>query len=43
VPLSITLTRSNSQGEIRFLSDISRMNVGMTRALRKLLLVMMPK
>ena len=35
----ITLTRSNPQGEIGFLSDIRRMNVGMTRARRKLLLV----
>jgi superfamily I DNA and/or RNA helicase len=32
------LTRSNPQGEIGFLSDIRRMNVGMTRARRKLLL-----
>jgi superfamily I DNA and/or RNA helicase len=30
--IAITLTRSNSQGEIGFLSDIRRMNVGMTRA-----------
>ena len=35
----ITLTRSNPQGEIGFLSDIRRMKVGMTRARRKLLLV----
>ncbi|PUE14335.1 AAA domain-containing protein [Limnohabitans sp. WS1] len=34
-----TLTRSNTQGKIGFLSDIRRMNVGMTRARRKLLLV----
>jgi ATP-dependent RNA/DNA helicase IGHMBP2 len=34
-----TLTRSNPQGEIDFLSDIRRMNMGMTRARRKLLLV----
>jgi hypothetical protein len=34
-----TLTRRNPQGEIDFLSDIRRMNVGMTRARRKLLLV----
>jgi superfamily I DNA and/or RNA helicase len=33
------LTRSKPQGEIGFLSDIRRMNVGMTRARRKLLLV----
>ena len=37
--MAITLTRSNPQGEIGFLSDIRRMNVGMTRARRKLLLV----
>jgi superfamily I DNA and/or RNA helicase len=33
------LTRSNPQGEIGFLSDIRRMNVGMTRPRPKLLLV----
>ena len=33
------MTRSNPQGEIGFLSDIRRMNVGMTRARCKLLLV----
>ena len=37
--IAITLTRSNPQGEIGFLSDIRRMNVSMTRARRKLLLV----
>ncbi len=37
--MAIPLTRSNPQGEIGFLSDIRRMNVGMTRARRKLLLV----
>lgn len=37
--IAITLTRSNPQGEIGFLSDIRRMNVGMTRARRKMLLV----
>ncbi len=38
--MAITLTRSNPQGEIGFLSDdIRLMNVGMTRARRKLLLV----
>jgi ATP-dependent RNA/DNA helicase IGHMBP2 len=37
--IAITLTRSNPQGEIGFLSGIRRMNVGMTRARRKLLLV----
>ena len=35
--IAITLTRSNPQGEIGFLSDIRRMNVGMTRARRNLL------
>jgi predicted DNA helicase len=37
--IAISLTRSNHVGEIGFLSDIRRMNVGMTRARRKLLLV----
>jgi superfamily I DNA and/or RNA helicase len=37
--IAISLTRSNPSGEIGFLSDIRRMNVGMTRARRKLLLV----
>ena len=37
--MAITLMRSNPQGEIGFLSDIRRMNGGMTRARRKLLLV----
>jgi ATP-dependent RNA/DNA helicase IGHMBP2 len=37
--IAITLTLSNPQGEIGFLSDIRRINVGMTRARRKLLLV----
>jgi hypothetical protein len=37
--IAITLTRSNLQGEIGFLSDIRRMNVGMIRARGKLLLV----
>ena len=37
--IAISLTRSNHQGDIGFLSDIRRMNVGMTRARRKLLLV----
>jgi superfamily I DNA and/or RNA helicase len=35
----ITLTRSNPQGEIGFLFDIRRMNVGMTRERHKLLRV----
>ncbi len=37
--IAISLTRSNHHGEIGFLADIRRMNVGMTRARRKLLLV----
>jgi predicted DNA helicase len=37
--IAISLTRSNHVGDIGFLSDIRRMNVGMTRARRKLLLV----
>ena len=37
--ICITMTRSNSQGDIGFLSDIRRMNVGMTRARKKLLIV----
>ena len=37
--IAISLTRSNKHGEIGFLSDIRRMNVGMTRARRKLILV----
>lgn len=37
--IAISLTRSNHAREIGFLADIRRMNVGMTRARRKLLLV----
>ena len=37
--IAISLTRSNQHGDIGFLSDIRRMNVGMTRARKKLLLV----
>ena len=37
--IAISLTRSNHARDIGFLSDIRRMNVGMTRARRKLLLV----
>ena len=37
--IAISLTRSNANREIGFLSDIRRMNVGMTRARKKLLLV----
>jgi superfamily I DNA and/or RNA helicase len=35
----ISLTRSNDKGEIGFLSDIRRMNVAMTRARKKLVVV----
>jgi predicted DNA helicase len=37
--ICVSMTRSNSAGDIGFLSDIRRMNVGMTRARRKLLIV----
>lgn len=35
----ISLTRSNTQGEIGFLNDIRRMNVAMTRARKKLVMI----
>jgi ATP-dependent RNA/DNA helicase IGHMBP2 len=35
----ISMTRSNSEGEIGFLSDIRRMNVAMTRAKKKLVII----
>jgi superfamily I DNA and/or RNA helicase len=35
----ISLTRSNTEGEIGFLNDIRRMNVAMTRARKKLVVV----
>jgi ATP-dependent RNA/DNA helicase IGHMBP2 len=37
--VAISLVRSNPQGEIGFLQDIRRMNVALTRARRKLLVV----
>jgi ATP-dependent RNA/DNA helicase IGHMBP2 len=35
----ISMTRSNSEGDIGFLSDIRRMNVAMTRARKKLVII----
>lgn len=37
--ICLSLTRSNGAGEIGFLSDIRRMNVGMTRARKRLIAV----
>ncbi|MDR7129306.1 superfamily I DNA and/or RNA helicase [Algoriphagus sp. 4150] len=37
--MMISLTRSNEKGEIGFLSDVRRMNVALTRAKRKLVLI----
>jgi ATP-dependent RNA/DNA helicase IGHMBP2 len=37
--MMISLTRSNDKGEIGFLSDTRRMNVALTRAKRKLILI----
>ncbi len=37
--IAISMVRSNDNGEIGFLSDIRRMNVAMTRAKRKLIMV----
>uniref|UniRef100_UPI003F71F62B AAA domain-containing protein n=1 Tax=Dyadobacter sp. TaxID=1914288 RepID=UPI003F71F62B len=35
----ISMTRSNAEGEIGFLADIRRMNVAMTRARKKLVVI----
>jgi superfamily I DNA and/or RNA helicase len=37
--ICISMVRSNDKGEIGFLADIRRMNVGMTRARKKLIMV----
>jgi len=35
----ISLTRSNNEGDIGFLADIRRLNVAMTRAKKKLVII----